>query len=158
MIPQERLATRLMVEADLPAVVALDRSSHFTPWTEANFKDALAAGNLCLVGDQHGSLVACAVLQLAGGEAELLTMAVLPAARRMSLGRQLLRELVQRAAANLAAAIWLEVRESNAAAISLYRKAGFAEIGWRRGYYLTPEGREDAIMMRLALSLLQEDP
>lgn len=146
---------RLMVEADLPAVVVLDRSSHFTPWTEANFRDALTAGNLCLVGDQHGALVACAVLQLAGGEAELLTMAVLPAARRMGLGRQLLRELIARAAANRAAAVWLEVRKSNAAAISLYRETGFAEIGWRKGYYRTPEGREDAIMMRLALSLLQ---
>ncbi|MBP8294737.1 MAG: ribosomal protein S18-alanine N-acetyltransferase [Burkholderiales bacterium] len=157
MILQERLALRLMVEADLAAVVALDRSSHFTPWTEDNFKDALAAGNLCLVGEQDGALVACAVLQLAGGEAELLTMAVLPAARRMGLGRQLLRELIARAAANRAAAIWLEVRESNAAAISLYREAGFAEIGWRKGYYRTPAGREDAIMMRLALSLLQGD-
>ena len=156
-MPEERLAMRLMVESDLPAVVELDRSSHYTPWTEANFKDALAAGNLCLVGEQHGSLVACAVLQLAGGEAELLTMAVLSAARRIGLGRQLLRELIARAAANRAAAIWLEVRKSNAAAISRYRGAGFAEIGWRKGYYLTPEGREDALMMRLALSLLQGD-
>jgi ribosomal-protein-alanine N-acetyltransferase len=154
-MPQERLAMRLMVEADLSAVVALDRSSHFTPWTEANFQDALAAGNLCVVGDLNGALAACAVLQLAGGEAELLTMAVLPAARRMGLGRQLLREVIVRAAANRAEAIWLEVRESNAAAISLYRQAGFAEIGWRKGYYRTPEGHEDALMMRLALSLLK---
>ena len=113
----EAFTLRPMVDRDLPAVVALDKSSHLTPWTEGNFRDALAAGNLCLVGDQAGTLVACAVLQMAAGEAELLTMAVLPAARRKGLGRQLLRELIARASAYRAAAIWLEVRVSNTPAI-----------------------------------------
>jgi [ribosomal protein S18]-alanine N-acetyltransferase len=151
----EVLTMRLMAEHDFPAVVALDRSSHLTPWTEGNFRDALTAGNLCLVGEQAGVLVACAVLQMAAGDAELLTMAVLPTARRKGLGRQLLRELVARASAYRAAAVWLEVRVSNTAAIGLYREAGFAEIGWRKGYYRTAEGREDAIMMRLALPSLR---
>lgn len=143
---------RPMAERDLPAVVALDRSSHLTPWTEGNFRDALAAGNLCLVGEQAGVLVACAVLQMAAGEAELLTMAVLPAARRRGLGRQLLTELISRASAYRAVAVWLEVRMSNTAAIGLYREAGFAEIGWRKGYYQGAERREDAITMRLMLT------
>jgi ribosomal-protein-alanine N-acetyltransferase len=154
-MPAEELTMRPMAEHDLPAVVALDRSSHLTPWTEGNFRDALAAGNLCLVGEQAGALVACAVLQMAAGEAELLTMAVLPAARRRGLGRQLLSELIARAVAYRAVAIWLEVRVSNNAAIGLYREAGFAEIGWRKGYYQSAERREDAIMMRLALALLR---
>jgi ribosomal-protein-alanine acetyltransferase len=151
MMPAELLAMRPMDELDLPAVVALDHSSHLMPWTEGNFRDALAAGNLCLVGEQSGDLVACAVLQMAVSEAELLTMAVQPAARRKGLGRQLLRELIARASAYRATAIWLEVRVSNMAAIGLYREAGFADIGWRKGYYQTAEGREDAIRMRLAL-------
>lgn len=154
-MPAEVLTMRPMAECDLRAVITLDRSSHLTPWTEGNFRDALAAGNLCVVGEQAGQLVAYAVLQMGAGEAELLTMAVLPMARRKGLGRQLLRELIARASAYRAAAIWLEVRVSNTAAIGLYREAGFAEIGWRKGYYQTAEGREDAIMMRLALALLR---
>lgn len=151
------LAMRPMAEPDLPAVIALDRRSHLTPWTEGNFRDALAAGNLCLVGEQSGKLAAYAVLQMVAGEAELLTMAVLPAARRKGLGRQLLSELIARASVYRAAAIWLEVRVSNTAAIALYHEAGFAEIGWRKGYYQTAQGREDAIMMRLALALLRRE-
>ncbi len=142
---------RPMTEHDLRAVVALDRSSHLTPWSEGNFRDALLAGNLCLVAEQSGNLAGCAVLQMAAGEAELLTMAVLAEARRKGLGRLLLRELVARASTYGATAIWLEVRVSNAAAIGLYRDAGFVEAGRRKAYYRTADGREDAIMMRLAL-------
>jgi ribosomal-protein-alanine N-acetyltransferase len=151
-VPAELLLLRPMAEPDLPAVVALDRSSHLTPWTEGNFRDALAAGNLCLVGEQAGLVVACAVLQMAAGEAELLTMAVQTSVRRQGLGRQLLDELIARASAYRAAAIWLEVRVSNLPALGLYREAGFAGIGKRVGYYEAAQGREDAIMMRLELA------
>ena len=145
-------SVRTMAENDLPEVVALDYSAHLTPWSERNFRDALAAGNLCLVVEQSGQLVACAVLQMAAGEAELLTMAVRRAARRRGLGRTLLRELIVRASAYGLSAMWLEVRTSNAAALGLYRETGFAEVGRRKGYYEAPGGREDAIMMRLALA------
>lgn len=152
----DALVLRPMAEPDLPAVLRLERASHLQPWTEGNFRDALAAGNLCLVGELAGALTACGVLQMAAGEAELLTMAVWPPARRQGLGRQLLRELIGCATAYRAAAIWLEVRVSNTAAVALYRQAGFADIGWRRGYYETPNGREDAIMMRLTLATRRE--
>ena len=142
---------RPMVEADLPWVLDLDRSSHLTPWSEGNFRDALSAGNLCLVGDRDGVVVACAVLQMAAGEAELLTLAVTPDARRSGLGREMLAALIARAIAYRAASIWLEVRESNKAAIGLYRDAGFDEIGTRPAYYQRGDSHEDAITMRLAL-------
>ena len=145
------LKFRPMDEFDIPAVVALERNSQFSPWTEGNFRDALAAGNLCIVGISDNILSAMAVLQMAGGEAELLTMAVIPPLRRRGFGRQLLVELISRASAYGADAIWLEVRASNAAATSLYRSAGFVDVGWRKGYYQAPAGREDAMMMRLAL-------
>jgi ribosomal-protein-alanine N-acetyltransferase len=154
-MPVAMLSMRPMAVHDLAAVVALERASHLTPWTAGNFQDALVAGNLCLAGERTGELVACAVVQMAAGEAELLTMAVLPAVRRNGLGRQLLRELVARAAACRAAAIYLEVRVSNAAAIALYAEAGFEEIGRRKAYYQLAEGHEDAIRMRLALPVTQ---
>jgi ribosomal-protein-alanine N-acetyltransferase len=145
------LRFRPMDEFDIPAVVALERSGQFSPWTEGNFRDALAAGNLCIVGIFENVLAAMAVLQMAAGEAELLTMAVIPPLRKRGFGRQLLVELISRASAYGADAIWLEVRASNAAATSLYRSAGFVDVGWRKGYYQTSAGREDAMMMRLSL-------
>ena len=57
-MPAALLTMRPMTEPVLPAVVALDHSSHLTPWSAGNFRDALAAGNLCLIGEQGGALAA----------------------------------------------------------------------------------------------------
>jgi ribosomal-protein-alanine N-acetyltransferase len=151
MMGQQMLQIRPIGEPDIPAVVALERESHFTPWTERNFRDAIAAGNLGLAGCSDGALVAMAILQIAAGEAELLTMAVRRDMRRRGCGRQLLNELIVRAVTYGASAMWLEVRVSNTPAIGLYRSAGFVDIGRRKDYYATAEGREDAMMMRRAL-------
>lgn len=148
---------RPMEERDLAAVVALESASQFTPWSAGNFGDALKAGNLCLVAADAANtaaIVGYAVLQMAAADAELLSMAVAPDQRRRGVGRRLLDELVGRAIAFKADSIWLEVRVSNPAAIGLYGSAGFVEVGRRKGYYETPAGHEDALMMRLALRLL----
>ena len=153
----EAIRFRPMAEADLAAVVALERSSQYTPWTEGNFRDALAAGNLCLVATLEQRVAGLAVLRMAAGEAELLTMAIRPELRRRGLGRRLLAEVVTRAADYGADVMWLDVRVSNAAAIALYRAAGFVEIGRRKDYYRTATGREDAMMMRLAMAMHRAD-
>jgi ribosomal-protein-alanine N-acetyltransferase len=148
---------RPMEEADIPAVVALEEASQFTPWSAGNFRDALTAGNLCILAECGGRIAASAVLQLAGGDAELLSMAVLPAMRRQGMARRMLGELIARAAAYGAGSIWLEVRASNRPAIALYAGAGFIEVGRRKEYYRSATGREDALVMRLVLNLLLED-
>ncbi len=146
---------RPMEDRDLAAVVALESASQYTPWTAANFRDALKAGNLCLVIEDAEGVSGYGVLQMAAADAELLSMAVAPDKRRRGVGRRLLDELVARAIDFKADSVWLEVRVSNRPAIGLYGSAGFAEIGRRKGYYQTVGGREDALMMRLALGLLE---
>ena len=84
----------------------------------------------------------------AGGEAEVLTLAVVPSLRRQGVGRCLLDRAMATAAARGAAAILLEVATDNAAALSLYAGAGFAVVGRRPGYY---PGGGDAAIMRAAL-------
>ncbi|TCZ55290.1 GNAT family N-acetyltransferase [Roseicella aquatilis] len=81
----------------------------------------------------------------AGGEAEILTLAVLPAARRQGLGAALMAAALAGAAARGAEAMFLEVAAGNAAALPLYRGLGFAEVGRRRRYY--PDGA-DALVLR----------
>lgn len=83
------------------------------------------------------------------GDADLLTLATAPAARRQGLGRLMLAELVEAARQAGCRAVLLEVRHSNTAARSLYLSQGFEPIGLRRRYYRAPV--EDAVVMRLGL-------
>lgn len=85
----------------------------------------------------------------AAGEAEILTLAVAPVARRRGLGAALLAAAMQGAILRGAAEMFLEVAAGNAAALALYAAAGFAEVGRRRRYYASGE---DALVLRRALS------
>lgn len=87
--------------------------------------------------------------RVAAGEAEILTLAVAPAARRRGHGAALLAGAMAGAAARGAEAMFLEVSDRNAPARALYAAAGFAEVGRRRRYY--PDGA-DALVLKRDLS------
>lgn len=80
------------------------------------------------------------------GDADLLTVATLPSARRRGIATAMIAHLLRRARQAGCAAVLLEVRVSNAGAQTLYRRLGFAPVGRRRRYYLAPV--EDALVMR----------
>jgi ribosomal-protein-alanine N-acetyltransferase len=82
-------------------------------------------------------------------EAEILTVGVVPAARRQGIGRLLLADLLAHAGERGARQVYLEVRVDNAAAIALYESDGFAGVGLRRGYYAN--GQVDGVTMHRAL-------
>lgn len=138
---------RDMTEADLDGVLRIEREVHAHPWTLGNFSDALRSEYLCKVYEKDGIMLGYAVLMLAVDEAELLDIAVAAQHQRQGLGRNLLEEMMALAHRHDMRRMVLEVRASNAAAISLYRRAGFADIGLRRDYYPAERGREDAILM-----------
>ena len=85
----------------------------------------------------------------AADEAEILMLAVLPAARRQGLGRRLVEACAAEAARHGATTLFLEVAAGNDAARALYRATGFAQVGRRRGYYA--DGA-DALVLRRPLS------
>ena len=145
---------RPLREADVLAVAALERDSHVAPWTPANFSDALAAGYGMVVGEFLGTIVAYGVLLLAPGEAQLLNLTVAPHARRLGIGRVLLRRFLADARQRGAAQCFLEVRESNAPAIALYAAEGFVPVARRIAYYPPSSAgeREDALVMRRGLA------
>lgn len=95
--------------------------------------------------DARGGLV---LARVAADEAEILTLAVLPAARRQGIARALLAAAAGRAAAGGAVSLFLEVSAANLAARRLYAGCGFAPVGRRARYY--PDGA-DALIMRRAL-------
>jgi ribosomal-protein-alanine N-acetyltransferase len=80
-------------------------------------------------------------------EAELLNFCLAPAHQGQGLAKPFLDQVLADMAGQGAATIFLEVRESNEAALRLYVSVGFNEIGRRKGYYSAPQGREDAILM-----------
>ncbi len=138
---------RDMTESDLDAVLRIEREVHAHPWTLGNFSDALRSKYQCKVYETDEVMLGYAVLMLAVDEAELLDIAIAAQYQHHGLGRRLLEEMMVLARRANMQRVVLEVRASNAAAIGLYRKAGFADIGLRRDYYPAANGREDAILM-----------
>ena len=148
------ITLRPMREDDLDAVASLEAVSHAAPWSEGNFRDAIAAGYAAIVGEADGAVVVYGVLMLGSGEAQLLNLTVAPPARRRGLGRRLLRRLLADARGAGSEQCFLEVRESNHAAIALYLREDFAPVARRAGYYPPAAGtdrREDALVMRRTL-------
>jgi [ribosomal protein S18]-alanine N-acetyltransferase len=96
--------------------------------------------------DAAGGMV---LARIAGDEAEVLTLAVVPASRRRGLGGALLDETLREIRDRGARVVFLEVSEVNQAARALYAAAGFVEVGRRRHYYA--DGA-DALVLRAALS------
>jgi ribosomal-protein-alanine N-acetyltransferase len=138
---------REMTAGDIPPVMEIERSCFITPWTEGMFRSQLRfkdqALNLVLV--EEGSVVGYAAAWIAYDEIHLLSIAVLPAARRRGLGSEILRAVMKRGKTRGAVRAILEVRESNAAARAFYGRHGFVDIGTRRRYYSDTD--EDAIIM-----------
>ena len=138
---------RDMTEADLDAVVAIEREVHPHPWTRGNFSDALASGYQCKIAGSAQGMPGYAVMMLGPDEAEMLDIAIAAAYQRQGWGRKLLGEMLVLARRHGMRRVVLEVRVSNTAAIGLYRQLGFADIGLRRDYYAARDGREDALLM-----------
>jgi [ribosomal protein S18]-alanine N-acetyltransferase len=99
--------------------------------------------------DENDSLLGWAGIRVVGDTAEILTVGVVPQARRQGIGGRLLAILLDEARRRGAVEVFLEVRVDNAAAQQLYERARFVRVGIRRGYYAG--GRVDAVVMRRAI-------
>lgn len=142
-----RTRHRTMTVADLGAVMAIEVQAYSHPWSHGNFVDSLAAGHLAELAEAD-DLVGYFVAMHGVDELHLLNLTVAPRWHGQGHGMALLERVLALARARASAAVWLEVRASNARARALYARRGFAEVGLRRGYYPAAAGREDAVVMR----------
>ena len=129
-------------------VLAVIHASAFPP-REAWGADAIALqlalpGAFGLIDDRGGMLLG----RIAGDEVEVLTLAVTPSVRRQGIATALLRAARAHVTACGANAMFLEVAIGNAAALALYRREGFVEVGRRRRYYADSS---DALVLRMNL-------
>ncbi len=146
------MTIRPLVEADLTRVVQIERAAFTDPWSRRAFEELMAQPQLRAVAldAPDGRLAGYALYSLVAGEGEILNLAVDPAARRRGYGRLLLETVLEALRAAGASAVYLEVRQSNAAAIQLYTGAGFRRLSLRKKYYSNPV--EHAVTMALQLA------
>jgi len=143
-----------MTVARLDAVMAIETAAYEFPWTRGNFIDSLAAGYAArLLLDERGATLGYFVAMAGVDEMHLLNLTVAPAVQGRGHARVLFEALQQCSRQQGAATLWLEVRESNRAARSIYRHWGFGEVGLRKRYYPAAAGRrEDGVVMSLGLA------
>lgn len=137
---------RLMHTADLDQVVQIERLVQTHPWSLQQFQESIQSYQSTVI-EQAGQVVGFCILQPVLDEANLLLMAIHPNQQGKGLGYQLLDASLAQLKNN-PLQVFLEVRESNQAAIALYEKSGFHQIDLRKNYYPKPDGtREHAIIM-----------
>lgn len=139
---------------DIGALARIHGETFEEGWSLQDF-DALldtpgVAGLIALGGD--GLAGGLLVMRTAVDEAEILTLAVAPRARRRGFARSLLDHALGRAGSQGVAALFLEVAIDNDSAVALYRSAGFVEVGRRPKYYGRGPDRVDALVMRRNLN------
>ena len=135
-----------LTEAHIPQMVELEKICFSLPWTADMIKSELNNPScLYLAAVDGDTLVGYIGVQTVLDEGYINNVAVRPEYRRQGIAAALISLLVDQARAIGLAFMTLEVRESNAPAISLYEKLGFTTVGRRKNYYEKP--REDAILM-----------
>jgi [ribosomal protein S18]-alanine N-acetyltransferase len=142
-----------MADADIDAVMEIERLSFRAPWSRNVFLEELGRewARVDIVRDvETGGVVAFANYWLVADELHILNVAVHPQARRQGNATRLLAHMVEVARLNSCRCMTLEVRRSNAVAQGLYRRFAFRAVGVRPNYYA--EDQEDAIVMLLEMT------
>ena len=137
----------LMQAQHVPQVAELEKLCFSMPWSEKSVASELSNPLSLWVVAVEGDTVAGYVgSQSVMGEADMMNLAVRPEYRRSGIGKELVTELILKLQKNQVHCLTLEVRASNEAAILLYDKLGFIQVGRRPNYYSNP--KEDALILR----------
>jgi ribosomal-protein-alanine N-acetyltransferase len=135
----------VMQQADLAVVHQLECASQEEPWSLQHFADELdnPIASVLLYW-HHGQLAGFICSWLVAGELQIQNLVTLPALRRRGVAARLLESVIMRSRGAGLTSVWLEVRASNAAAMTLYEGFGFSVCGKRSAYYADGE---DALIM-----------
>ena len=139
------------VKDDLGEVSELERACYSDPWAASAFEQLTDNPRVHFVlarrgEDGAGPILGYVVAWFVMDEGELANLAVTPAARRGGVAKALLGSVLAECERRGIRDLFLEVRESNAAALALYRGQGFEQVGRRESYYRHPS--ESALILR----------
>ena len=149
---RSRIAIDRMYPKDLDEIVRLEKESFSDPWPKKGFEVQLADGISIMLtarleapasasGEIIGYICAYQIFE----ELQLASVAIKETFRRQGIARRLIAEMIRLGRQGGAREIWLDVRESNAAARRLYEALGFSEVYRRKNYYRKP--KEDALVL-----------
>ncbi|VEI57108.1 ribosomal-protein-alanine N-acetyltransferase [Pasteurella multocida] len=146
------LTIQTIKDTDFDRLFEIEQAAHITPWTMGTLKNTHGDRYVNLKLLQDDNIVAFAICQTVLDEATLFNIAVEPSQQGKGLGKMLLLDLIEKLKARGIMTLWLEVRESNHIAKTLYEQLGFNEVDIRKNYYPTKDNkRENAIVMALYL-------
>jgi ribosomal-protein-alanine N-acetyltransferase len=135
---------------DIDAVLDIECTAFGDPWNRNAFVDLIGDPRVAfLIADARGEVLGYVVAWYVLDEGEIGNLAVHDSARRRGIGARLLDGAIAKVRASDVDVLYLEVRDSNAAARALYASRGFVEVGRRKEYYRRP--KEDALVLRLDL-------
>lgn len=146
---KEEILFSIMKKEDLKQVMKIERDNFTTPWTENGFLDAIDNKYYCLITAKtaEGRVVGYSGFYQSDCDANITNVAVAKKYRRRHIAEKMLTELMGIGKRRGVSDFTLEVRDSNAAAINLYKKLGFDSVGQRKNFYSNPV--EDANIMWL---------
>jgi ribosomal-protein-alanine N-acetyltransferase len=144
------MLVRKMCTADALEASEIEKKYFSVPWSKEAFEDALARPeNIYVVAEQDGHIAGYAGSWGVFGETEITNVCVDEEYRRRGIAGKLIDFLVEEAQSKGVEVFFLEVRQSNTAAIKLYESRGFKNIGVRKNFYERP--REDGMVMSLTI-------
>ncbi len=137
---------RKMQKSDLTEVCEIEKENFSLPWSEKSFLESMERTDtvflVALAGEEVTGYIGCYCI---AGTGEITNVAVKTSHRRKGIGGMLLQKLYEEGAALDTQEFFLEVRESNDAAIGLYSRQGFVKEGIRKNFYEKPV--ENAVIM-----------
>jgi [ribosomal protein S18]-alanine N-acetyltransferase len=139
------------IERDLKNILLIESQNKVALWSLKNFQESLTAKDYFKVVRFNDETVAFIIAKVMNHECEILNLGVEISMRKKKLASKLLNNLIDFSKVLNIKQIFLEVRVSNTAAVNLYDKFKFNEIGYRPNYYITENGREDALIMGVDL-------
>jgi len=142
---------RWLIRRDMPEVLAIEQASFEYAWTEEDFLCCLRQRNcIGMVAERDGRIVGFMIYELHKQRLRLLNFAVAADARRIRVGTQMVRRLIDKLSQQRRREIMLEVRETNLAAQLFFKDMGFLALGVLRDRY--DDTTEDAYLMRFVLA------
>ena len=140
------LSYRPMTLDDVAYVLTVENEVYPYPWTERILQDCIRVGYDCWLSLEKDTIVGHAVVSVAAGESHLLNLSVSSKHQGKGVGKAFINFLIDIVRSKNATVMLLEVRPSNLQAIHCYDASGFNEIGCRKDYYPTANGKEDALL------------
>ena len=134
---------------DLPEILAIEQASFKNPWSQESLASELSdplTNTIIVKTSPYTFIYGYSCYKIIPPEAELLRIAISPKSRRRGTARALLDEMFKLLRFKKVTTVFLEVSETNQAAINLYKKSGFSVTGRRSGYY--DQGKTAALLLQ----------